>query len=204
MRSMVTKPGRNDPCYCGSGKKYKRCCLDSDDLPGRHARAAAASVFAAVAAPREPMDESGPRSEVTVGAVIPAEKAETRVTPAASARPASERSTRAPESAGSVDIDRFTEAELIELNQRIVARVRFLRRLATHSTMREFRIGERVTFHPEGRPRVVGMVTRYNQKTVTVITDDGQRWNVAPQLLERAGSRVDDSPESVVAIQPKR
>lgn len=22
------KPGRNDPCSCGSGKKYKRCCLD--------------------------------------------------------------------------------------------------------------------------------------------------------------------------------
>jgi uncharacterized protein YecA (UPF0149 family) len=21
------KIGRNDPCYCGSGKKYKKCCL---------------------------------------------------------------------------------------------------------------------------------------------------------------------------------
>src|SRR3989442_775394 len=21
------KPGRNDPCPCGSGKKYKKCCL---------------------------------------------------------------------------------------------------------------------------------------------------------------------------------
>ena len=24
------KPGRNDPCWCGSGKKYKRCHLDTD------------------------------------------------------------------------------------------------------------------------------------------------------------------------------
>ncbi|RMU99382.1 SEC-C motif protein [Pseudomonas syringae pv. tomato] len=23
----VEKPGRNDPCFCGSGKKYKKCCL---------------------------------------------------------------------------------------------------------------------------------------------------------------------------------
>jgi hypothetical protein len=23
--------GRNDPCRCGSGKKYKHCCLQSDD-----------------------------------------------------------------------------------------------------------------------------------------------------------------------------
>ena len=22
------KMGRNDPCSCGSGKKYKKCCLD--------------------------------------------------------------------------------------------------------------------------------------------------------------------------------
>jgi preprotein translocase subunit SecA len=24
------KVGRNDPCPCGSGKKYKNCCLDRD------------------------------------------------------------------------------------------------------------------------------------------------------------------------------
>jgi hypothetical protein len=24
------KTGRNEPCPCGSGKKYKRCCLDRD------------------------------------------------------------------------------------------------------------------------------------------------------------------------------
>ncbi|HEY3358360.1 MAG TPA: SEC-C metal-binding domain-containing protein [Polyangia bacterium] len=23
----MAKPGRNDPCPCGSGKKYKKCCL---------------------------------------------------------------------------------------------------------------------------------------------------------------------------------
>jgi TolA-binding protein len=28
----MTKPkiGRNDPCHCGSGQKYKRCCLEKD------------------------------------------------------------------------------------------------------------------------------------------------------------------------------
>lgn len=24
------KPGRNDPCPCGSGKKYKHCCLRAE------------------------------------------------------------------------------------------------------------------------------------------------------------------------------
>lgn len=27
---LSKKLGRNDPCYCGSGKKYKKCCLDKD------------------------------------------------------------------------------------------------------------------------------------------------------------------------------
>ena len=51
--------------------------------------------------------------------------------------------------------------------------------------MLEFKIGDRVSFQPEGHPVVAGMLTRYNKKTVTVITDGGQRWNVAPRLLRR-------------------
>lgn len=27
----MEKPGRNDPCPCGSGKKYKKCCLRKDE-----------------------------------------------------------------------------------------------------------------------------------------------------------------------------
>ncbi|OGW34455.1 MAG: hypothetical protein A2010_14270 [Nitrospirae bacterium GWD2_57_9] len=25
------KPGRNEPCWCGSGRKYKKCHLPEDD-----------------------------------------------------------------------------------------------------------------------------------------------------------------------------
>jgi hypothetical protein len=85
-----------------------------------------------------------------------------------------------------IEIDALTEAELIDLNHRIVARLRFLGQLDAHATMLEFRIGERVTFQPDGRPPVAGMITRYNKKTVSIVTDDGQRWNVAPQLLRKA------------------
>lgn len=30
VRRAVPKLGRNDPCRCGSGKKYKKCCFDKD------------------------------------------------------------------------------------------------------------------------------------------------------------------------------
>jgi hypothetical protein len=104
-----------------------------------------------------------------------------------------------------IDINLLTESELIDLNHRIVARLQFLRQLSAHSTMLEFRIGERVTFHPEGRSPVTGMITRYNKKTVSIVTDDGQRWNVAPQLLGRASQDVDGSADGkVVSIQGSR
>jgi hypothetical protein len=60
--------------------------------------------------------------------------------------------------------------------------------MRAHSQMLDFRIGDRVTFQPEGRPALFGMITRYNKKTVTVITEGGQHWNVAPGLLRKASS----------------
>lgn len=37
----MAKPGRNDRCPCGSGRKYKACCLTKDES-GEHQRLAAA------------------------------------------------------------------------------------------------------------------------------------------------------------------
>lgn len=37
----MEKPGRNDPCYCGSGKKYKQCHMVSDMAAEREQRALA-------------------------------------------------------------------------------------------------------------------------------------------------------------------
>ena len=60
--------------------------------------------------------------------------------------------------------------------------------MRAHADMLEFWIGDRVTFRPPGQPQIEGMLTRYNKKTVTVITDEGRQWNVSPQLLSKVGS----------------
>ena len=31
----MAKPGRNDPCPCGSGNKYKKCCLPKEEAAER-------------------------------------------------------------------------------------------------------------------------------------------------------------------------
>jgi hypothetical protein len=104
-----------------------------------------------------------------------------------------------------IDIDELTEAELIDLNHRIVERLRFLNQMRAHGQMLEFKIGDRVTFQPEGRSPVVGMLTRYNKKTVTVITDDGQHWNVSPSLLRKTESlrKADSGKINVIPLKQK-
>jgi hypothetical protein len=85
-----------------------------------------------------------------------------------------------------IDIDRLSEAELIDLNNRIVARLRFLQQMRAHVEMLDFKIGDRVSFQPPGHGPVEGMLTRYNKKTVTVVTDEGRQWNVSPAFLSKA------------------
>ena len=54
-----------------------------------------------------------------------------------------------------IDIDKLSEEELIDLNHRIVERLRFLNQMRAHS------------------------------QPVTVITENGQHWNVAPGFLRK-------------------
>ena len=103
-----------------------------------------------------------------------------------------------------IDIDKLNEDELIDLNNRIVARLRFLNQMRAHSQMLDFRIGDRVTFQPEGRPALFGIITRYNKKTVTVITDSGQHWNVAPGLLREANSGEGTRTHNAKVIQLRK
>ena len=73
-----------------------------------------------------------------------------------------------------IDIDKLTEPELVDLNRRIVERLRLLQQMRAHKQMLAFKIGDRVAFGADGRGTIEGMLTRYNRKSVTVITDDGQ------------------------------
>jgi hypothetical protein len=49
--------GRNEPCHCGSGKKYKKCHLEADEKSDRKDREKAALNAAKIAAENEKEDE---------------------------------------------------------------------------------------------------------------------------------------------------
>jgi hypothetical protein len=83
------------------------------------------------------------------------------------------------------DIDALSYDELVELNHKIVERLKFLDSMHTHNEMMKFRPGDQVCFEPPGRGKQFGTLVKYNKKTVTVITESGQRWNVSPHLLRK-------------------
>ncbi len=97
-----------------------------------------------------------------------------------------------------INIDNLTEQELIELNHRIVERIKFLQSMRVHTNMMEFSIGEKVSFSPSHNVEIFGIIKKYNKKTVTVITEEGEKWNVPPSLLiktetkERKNSKSDN------------
>jgi hypothetical protein len=59
--SHTSQLGRNDPCHCGSGRKYKQCCLAKDEAAAREARAKALEEAPAPAEPAEAGAASAPQ-----------------------------------------------------------------------------------------------------------------------------------------------
>ena len=84
-----------------------------------------------------------------------------------------------------IDIDSMSYDELIELDHKIVEKLKFLDSIHTHKKMMQFSPGDQVCFEPSGRDKQFGTLVKYNQKTVTVITESGQKWNVSPHLLRK-------------------
>jgi len=90
-----------------------------------------------------------------------------------------------------MDIGHLTFQELIDLNHRIIDRLKVLELANTHDAMTAFRLGERVTFHPDGHDVIFGFISRLNQKTITILSEDGHKWRVAPQLVSKASASSD-------------
>lgn len=89
------------------------------------------------------------------------------------------------------------EAVLGTLHDRIVNRLNPLQRQRTMQSMEDFRPGDMVCFQTDRRGIITGILVRLNKKLVTVHTENGNRWNVVPQLLTRVRSLVSrEDPEN--------
>ena len=88
-------------------------------------------------------------------------------------------------------IKRLNEEDLRFLNRLIVERLKLISQARATTLMISFTKGDRVGFRaPDGRA-LSGMVLRLNKKTISIATDDGHQWNVAPALLHLIQSAGD-------------
>lgn len=85
----------------------------------------------------------------------------------------------------SIDIRKFDETEWVDLNRRIVARLKYLQEARTYHQMLSFDVGDCVRFQPPGHDPKTWVIIKHNHKTVTVVTDDHHQWNVALVFLSR-------------------
>lgn len=83
------------------------------------------------------------------------------------------------------------EEDLLFLNQLIVERLKLISQARATTLMTSFTRGDRVSFQAADGRMLEGLVLRLNKKTVSVATNDGHQWNVAPGLLRLVQSAGD-------------
>jgi hypothetical protein len=80
-------------------------------------------------------------------------------------------------------LDRLTEEELAQLNHVVVERLRLMRQIRSHNTMMNFRIGQRVRFTTSAGEIIRGVISRYNRKSVTIVSEHRGQWRVSPEFI---------------------
>ncbi|HAS6240183.1 TPA: hypothetical protein I7181_22485 [Vibrio vulnificus] len=82
-----------------------------------------------------------------------------------------------------MDIDTLTRTELIELNNRIVARLESMDELEVQAKRQQFTLGSPAEFVDDKGTARVCVVVKFNKKTISVSTVNGERWNIPADRL---------------------
>lgn len=83
----------------------------------------------------------------------------------------------------SIELDDLSYNELLDLNGRIIARLKHLEAADVLNAMMKFNLGTKVCFDSSRHGMQTGTIIKFNPKTVVVLTDEGHRWKISPQML---------------------
>ena len=75
------------------------------------------------------------------------------------------------------------EEQLVYLNRLIVERLKLVSQAKSTAAMSRFNIGEMVRFDTDDGRTISGRIIKLNKKTVSIVTNERERWNVAPVFL---------------------
>jgi hypothetical protein len=82
-----------------------------------------------------------------------------------------------------IELDELSYDELLDLNDRVIARLKHLEATDTLNAMMKFNLGTKVCFDSSRHGMQTGTIIKFNPKTVVVLTDEGHRWKISPQML---------------------
>jgi len=83
-------------------------------------------------------------------------------------------------------VGNILHAKLFQFGSGVPPGTELLDSMHTHSDMMRFDRGDQVCFETPGRGKQFGVLVKHNRKTVTVVTESGQKWNASPHLLSKA------------------
>ena len=97
-------------------------------------------------------------------------------------------------------VDMLDEAQLHALYHVVAQRLQLAQKAHALAAMSQFHVLDRVRFVHNGKQHE-GTVTRLNQKTISIMLDDGARWNVAPSLLTKIADRQETALQLLQVVE---
>lgn len=95
-------------------------------------------------------------------------------------------------------VESLNQEQLHAVHQLVSERLNLFHKVQALRAMSEFHVLDRVSFAHNGI-YYEGSITRLNQKTISVVLDDGHQWNVSPGFLKKIGNEKNTS-----SIQQKK
>ena len=100
-------------------------------------------------------------------------------------------------------VETLDEDQLHALYHIVAQRLQLAQKAHALAAMSQFHVLDRVSFVHNGKP-YEGTVTRLNQKTISIMLDDGTRWNVAPSLLTKVADRQETVLQGLRAVESEQ
>ena len=99
----------------------------------------------------------------------------------------------------SIDIDGLSYDELLDLNDRLIARLKHLDAADAIDAMMKLSLGSKVCFDAGKRGVQVGTLIKFNQKTVSVLTEDGRCWKALRSSYRPLLTKLAAKPTSLIS-----
>jgi uncharacterized pyridoxamine 5'-phosphate oxidase family protein len=98
------------------------------------------------------------------------------------------------------EFDDFTTEDLIMMNICICAEIESRLKKERKKIISKFLTGDRVYFTLENGKKCYGFITKINQKTLAVLTDDNRKWRIDAGLVQKEKKQSPRSKGNVISI----